>query len=352
MSDKRLYGLDVSRGVAMIIMFMSNFAAAMNTFTDGPNWLVFIYQKIQGKGAAIFVILAGIGISLMTKRQRENGTIETRNATRNTLLRRAVFLAVIGLAFYTVWSADILHYYGAYIAIAAFLLWEPTSTLINISGLFAIGFNLLILIFNYDAGWQNGLDYTGFWTLNGFTRNLFFNGFHPIFPWQAFILMGMVIGRMDIRERETRNQIIMKSFKVFLLSSILSMNAGYVFQGSEIADLVSTSIMPPGIFYLLVAGSLGIAVTMGFQTLVEDHPDSNLLNILASMGRLALSHYIGHVIIGVFTIFLLEPLVEFNLVTSLYFSIGYTVFASVSSIHWEKSHGRGPVESLMRRITG
>jgi len=50
-------------------------------------------------------------------------------------------------------------------------------------------FPLLLLIVDYEAGWDfTTLTYTGFWTIDGFVRNLFYNGFHPVIPWFAFML--------------------------------------------------------------------------------------------------------------------------------------------------------------------
>ena len=39
--------------------------------------------------------------------------------------------------------------------------------------------------------------YAGFWTPWGMIRHLFFNSFHPVFPWTAFLLAGMWLGWQD-----------------------------------------------------------------------------------------------------------------------------------------------------------
>ena len=49
---------------------------------------------------------------------------------------------------------------------------------------------------NYEIGWNfETLEYQGFWTINGFIRNLFFNGFHPVIPWTSFMLFGYWFGK-------------------------------------------------------------------------------------------------------------------------------------------------------------
>jgi uncharacterized membrane protein YeiB len=351
-SAKRILGIDVTRGIAMIIMFMTNFAVVMDTLNDGPRWLVMLYQIIQGKGAATFVTLAGIGVSLMTRRQQEGDSDTERTKVRSTLLKRAFFLLVFGLMFYTVWTADILHYYGVYLMIASMLLYASTTTLLRTSAVFAFGFNLLLLFLDYEKGWINNWDYVGFWTPAGFTWNLLFNGIHPVFPWLSFLVMGMVMGRMDIRDKCTRKKLIIKASIIAVLSYLLSGVLCSLFAGSELVHIVGTSMMPPGILYLATAGSIGVIITMVSQNLCEEYPDSWILDLMASTGRLALTHYIGHVLLGIGLIQLLEPFIEFNLVVSLLFSVGYSIFAVVSSYFWENRFGKGPIEQVMRKITG
>ena len=103
------------------------------------------------------------------------------------LLRRAVFLFVLGLINMTVFDADILHFYAVYFVVGAAFLTAPTRALwLGSVGVVALAV-LAVMIFNYDLGWDwETLTYTDLWTLPGFLRNLFFNGWHPVLPWAAF----------------------------------------------------------------------------------------------------------------------------------------------------------------------
>ena len=65
----------------------------------------------------------------------------------------------------------------------------------------------LQLTFNTFEGWVGPtpfINYVDFWTIKGFLRNLFFNGYHPIFPWFSFFLIGMLIGRLDLHNKNKK----------------------------------------------------------------------------------------------------------------------------------------------------
>ena len=67
---------------------------------------------------------------------------------------------------------------------------------------------VLLATLDYEAGWDfETFTYFGFWTAAGQVRHLFFNGFHPVVPWLAFLLVGMWLGRQDLRDPEVRRSL-------------------------------------------------------------------------------------------------------------------------------------------------
>ena len=70
-------------------------------------------------------------------------------------------------------------------------------------------FFCMMLFIDYESGWNfEELTYSGFWTIDGFIRNLFFNGFHPVFPWLGFFLLGMLISRALLKKRQVQIKMI------------------------------------------------------------------------------------------------------------------------------------------------
>ena len=61
---KRVIGYDLARALAVIGMVVVNFKIAMGAEQNDPAWLVGIVGLIDGRAAATFVVLAGVGLSL------------------------------------------------------------------------------------------------------------------------------------------------------------------------------------------------------------------------------------------------------------------------------------------------
>ena len=205
---KRIVGYDLARALAVFGMVVVNFKIVMGAEQNGPAWLVGLVGLLDGRAAATFVVLAGVGLSLRSRRARTLDDRDQLARDRHTLLHRALFLFVVGLLYTPIWPADILHFYGVYIAVGAFLLATVSRQLWTYSGLLVLVFVAMFFALNYEHEWDwKTLDYDGYWTPLGMVRNLFFNGFHPVVPWLAFLLVGMVIGRQDMSDPLIRRRV-------------------------------------------------------------------------------------------------------------------------------------------------
>ena len=114
-SRERIEGYDIARCVAIFSMVMVNFNLSMEAATNGPGWLQWLCGLIPCRAAATFVTLAGVGMTLMASRARKSGDLSAQQRVKSTLLKRAVFLFIVGLLFFPIWPPDILHFYGVYI---------------------------------------------------------------------------------------------------------------------------------------------------------------------------------------------------------------------------------------------
>jgi len=88
-------------------MVLVNFKLAMGAEENGPLWLRTFSALLNGRAAATFVILAGVGASLGSHRASVSGDKVQQRQERMTLLKRALFLFVVGWAFFPIWPADI-----------------------------------------------------------------------------------------------------------------------------------------------------------------------------------------------------------------------------------------------------
>lgn len=356
LQSKRIEGLDFARALAMLGMLIVNFKIIMGAVGNGPAWLIWFTGLFEGRASATFVTLAGIGVALMTRKARNGGDLSTIKAK---LWKRSAFLFVLGLCLYvTDWTGDILHYYGVYMLIASFLIIASTKFMIIISSLFLITSQILQVTMNYLKGWhpkQPFMEYLDFWTIEGFIRNLLFNGYHPVFPWICFFLLGMIIGRLDLLKKSVRNKMLY--FSLFLLitievlSKVLMRLSLSVLDGNNAEFLFQTGPIPPNIFYMLSNSASAIIVIVASIYIVEKFAGQWLIKSLIQTGQLTLTHYVSHVFIGVGILALLNRLENQTLAFSLLFTIFFFVVSILFSVLWRRKYKRGPIEWVMRKIT-
>ena len=338
-------------------MVYVNFKVVM--IRDQSGLLYAAMNLLSGKAAALFVILAGVGMTLMYEggKSKNSGL----NQVKIGLLKRAALLFAVGLSYYFIWPADILHYYGVYMLAVIMLLGASRRILQVLSVAIVLLYPLLLGVFDYEAGWNfTTLEYTDFFSINGFFRNMFINGFHPVIPWVAFMLTGVWVGRMNFGDHATRKRITIIALIFYILfkglSLILSIwanNAGPDLS-DDILTLAATEPMPPLPFYMLTATSLAVMIISLAVYLGQRFSENIVVRGLVSAGQLALTNYFLHVVIGMAVIEVsfgkLERAFSGGFVF-LYATI-FNVILVVFSHLWRKKYPRGPLEMLMRKITG
>lgn len=352
MSD-RLRGLDVARFLALIGMVLVNFDMVMVNLGDATVFPKMgmglgLTDVLQGRAAATFVVLAGIGLGLSFARQGWDLTFFTT-------LKRAGFLFILGLLNTTIFDADILHYYALYFLFGVWFLRVSDQALWIGMAALSLAFVGLLLLFDYDTGW-NWLDYSyaDFWTPVGFLRNLFFNGWHPIVPWLAFILFGIWISRLGLHQRAVQIRLFLIGVAVFVATTVVSallirvIGAG----DGDVAVLFATAPIPPMPLFILAGGSAAATVT-GFCLLIEPMLSRmRLLGPLAAPGQQTLSLYIAHIFLGMGTLEVLNMLGGQSHAQAAYASAIFCSVALVYAAVWHCFFKRGPLETLMRRLAG
>ncbi|MFT5144117.1 MAG: hypothetical protein ACI84D_002749 [Thalassolituus oleivorans] len=356
---KRIIGYDIARALAVFGMVVVNFKIVMGAEHDGPNWLVSMVGLLDGRAAATFVVLAGAGLSLLSQKGRTLGDHERLSQDRRTLLKRALFLFVVGLLYTPIWPADILHFYGIYIAAAAFLLAASERQLWAGSALLVLAFVVAFFALEYDQGWDwQTLEYAGFWSPSGMIRHLFYNGFHPVLPWLAFLLVGMVLGRQDMRDRALRRRIFAWGVGVALTAEGLSwLLVRTLSPGASMADLEAivaifgTEPMPPMPLYMLAGAGTACAVIAASIALGERYDSAVWLRPFVATGQLALTLYVAHVVLGMGTLDAIGRLENQTLPFALLASIVFCAVGVVFAHLWRSRFKRGPLEAIMRVLT-
>ncbi|WLR41414.1 heparan-alpha-glucosaminide N-acetyltransferase domain-containing protein [Bacillus carboniphilus] len=351
---ERIIGYDIARSLAILGMVIVNYKISMNAEGNGPEWLIYWTSLLEGRASAIFVILAGVGISLMTQRVRlsENNS----QKYRLTIWKRSLFLFVLGMSLYLMqWSADILHYYAFYMVIASFFIKASSKKIIITALSIVFTAQLLQLLLDYEYGWNATFSqYEMFWTFKGFFSNLFFNGYHPIFPWVAFLLIGMWLGRLDFQNHQLQKKGLIVSFIIFIVveaASFIFIKLSTPSVGMEIAYyLFDTKPMPPTMLYIISSSCTSIIVIILCIQLSEKFKKTVIVQSLVYTGQLALTLYVGHFLALVF-LFVFSGLTNYTLKFAIVFSFVFFLLSIISSVWWRKRFKRGPIEFLMRKVS-
>ena len=348
--SERLIGLDIARYFAFVGMVLVNFDVVMSMSDGLPSDGGFFNEftgQLQGRASAAFVILAGIGLGLSSLK-RESQTV-------NITIKRAIFLLILGLLNMSVFEGDILHYYAFYFLFGAFLLSFSNRVLVAIIGLLNTAFLVMILFIDYESGWNfEELTYSGFWTIDGFVRNLFFNGFHPVSPWLGFFLLGIVLSRTVLKDRQVQIKLITWGLAAVAVSETISfVLSGYVIiADSEVQFLVTTDSMPPMPLYFLAASG-SACLLIGLCLLAsEKFRESGIYSLISPAGTQTLTLYIAHIVVGMGIIEALGFTGSRSSSQAFVVAMIFCVLATIFAFAWAQWFRRGILESLMRRLAG
>ena len=355
---QRIIGFDIARAFAIFGMVIVNFKIAQNALT-GNEFLLWFASLFEGRASALFVVLAGIGITFLTNKSDQSNDGSLINKSQKILIKRGFLLIAIGLAYTPIWPADILHFYGFYFLVAAALIKANDRGLLIAATVAMALFPMMMFIFDYEHGWDwNTLTYHGFWTLDGMIRDMLFNGFHPVFPWCAFLLLGMWLGRQNLSERTVRNRLLTLSATIWVITEAAFFAAKILLKNYNVLDitteelefLFSTSIIPPLPQYIIAAGSLAVVIIICCLNFGQKFSGSKLAIWLNQTGQLSLTLYVAHVIIGMATLEAIGKLenqtIECSLISTFIFSASGVIF----SVLWLKYFKTGPLEWLFRKI--
>ncbi|WP_372345750.1 heparan-alpha-glucosaminide N-acetyltransferase domain-containing protein [Streptomyces sp. KL116D] len=210
-SAGRLVGIDLARGLAVLGMYAAH--VGPDPTIGGP--LGSVLEVARGRSAALFAVLAGFSLVLITGRPRPRTGRAGRQA-RARIVIRAVVLMAVGYAL-TALDTDvdvILSFYGL-----LFLLVLPLRRLgVRALALLAAAAALVLPQVLYlirqsieGGSWADAVvahDPLARLTDTDGVLELFFTGEYPVLTWLPFMLAGMALGRLDLGSARTRARLL------------------------------------------------------------------------------------------------------------------------------------------------
>lgn len=358
--NRRIREYDLTRGIAILIMLVINFKAMFSVASTVPVWLVDAIDFMDRRAAALLVMVAGSGLTLITRNKKGPENRLGRTKVRSILLKRSVFLFICGYWLSLLWPADILHYYAVFILIGILFSEAAGRTLITFAVLFwLIGFiqgSDLI-----DTLQQMAVDHS----FPGQILDILFTGFYPVFPWMSFFLAGMWLARKDIRCPVFRSRLLTTGLVLLLISELIGgLPAAFwtgffrnpadslqayleLYHTIDMLTVIDLKIPSP----LSVVSGMGSGlclITLGLW--LSDHLPEKRSRVLVTAGKASLTIYIGHILI------LQAAKAGFSigenlsiLVVSGFSLLFFLLSAGLLEI-WLKNHANGPLESIMRKF--
>jgi uncharacterized membrane protein YeiB len=355
----RIIGFDLARALAIMGMLIEHCAQVFGPREAAGLGALFL-RLLDGRASGVFVVLAGVGVSLL-------GRGHDRAEVRATLLRRGSILFLVGVLNRVIWPGDILRLFGVTMMAAGllsgvgrrWLLALAVGCVVVFPVVFAIG--TAVPWFDYDRNWDWGVPwYRNAWTADGFFRGLFYNGYRPVFPWGGLLLFGMWLGRLDVRRPVVRWRILGWGVAGLLSVETISYVALRVmrkypmgFSEDTVGQVFDTGSMPPmPPFMLSVTATalivIGLCLIAGARWSVTGLR-ARALRALSSTGQMALTWYVLHIAAGAMIVRHFGWHYRGGSVAGG-LAIGLIAFAMmvVASAAWRRRFNYGPFEYLLR----
>ena len=217
----RLVGLDVARCLALLGMVATHVLEERGVDGDltAAQWLA------GGRASALFAVLAGASLALMTGGRTPLARDE-RSARRAGLVVRALLIGAVGLALGELESgvAVILTYYGVLFLLGVPFVGLRARTLLVLAGVWTVLAPVLSHLLRPhlpERGFANpSFDRLG--DPGPLLSELLFTGYYPCVPWLAFLLVGMALARLDLRSRAVQAYVGVTGLGVAVVASVVS----------------------------------------------------------------------------------------------------------------------------------
>jgi uncharacterized membrane protein YeiB len=365
----RLVGLDLARGLAVFGMYAVHVGPA-----PGQDGVIgFLMELAQGRSSALFAVLAGFAVALITGRRTPKTGLAGRQAVAKVIIR-AVILMALGTALTLTGTpvVPILAFYGLF-----FLLVLP---------LYRLGAKPLALI---AVGWAmvgpqllyalkpvvGGRVFLSYGQADGLV-SLFFTGGYPALTWVPFVIAGMAVARLDLATTTVRIRLALTGVALavtgyggsWLALRLVPGAAEAVRKAEEGPGMSSVSSVSPdsiGIFgdspagmlaaaphseaTLSIVGNTGVAILVITACMVAMDAFPRLRRLASpviAVGSMSLTAYVFHIV----AIWLLDT--EEATVPRFYVLLGFIASVTVLAALWSRFFQRGPLEWLMARATG
>ncbi|ANE02985.1 heparan-alpha-glucosaminide N-acetyltransferase domain-containing protein [Corynebacterium crudilactis] len=376
-SKGRIIGINVARGLALFGMFSVH---TLDPWNEEAERVTVLWMMTAGNAAALFAVLAGVGIALSTGGSKGLRP-ERRIHARVQLFVRALLILFIGLLS-NLWLDppvfNILPYYAVLFLLASLFLGVRKRTLCTWALLIMLAGPIAQYFVRSAEPYERILSPVPADLISNpadVLGTLLFTGTYPVTTWSAYMLVGLALGRMQLNRIQVQRGLF--GFGAFAavsgwLMSRMAVNflggyEGMLYSEVRITQEMVEAFLTEGpdedlptssFWWLTVAGphtntffslllSTGVAVSVLGATLLICRVFPRLLWPLAAAGSMTLTLYVCHMaFLHFYAIGDYSTDQELNLALAIQI-LGVLIISGL----WSLLFRRGPLEWLVGELS-
>jgi uncharacterized membrane protein YeiB len=337
---RRLDGIDVARALAFAGMLLAHYVGVIGD--REPGWLRGLISPADGRAAPLFAVLLGVGAGLLVAR----GTPD------RVLVQRGALLFVVGCAIWpgVDWVYLILPHYGVLLALVPLLRRIPARWTLPAAGVAFVLPSLIVATVS-DHRLRGGRQ-PGQWSeladFGRLVRHLFWTGGYPLVGWTGFVLVGLWFARQQLAKRAVQVRLAAVAGAIALTQPVLAQLDGGA--GWAAALLDGTSHSNHTAWYVL-SSATAVGVT-ALCLLATSSPGGRWRLPLVYLGQCALSVYLAHIVIGETIVWPWRTEAQPSLTEQLAVATAVLAVLTALATLWRQRFARGPVEAVLRRLSG
>jgi len=339
----RIDSIDVLRGLAVLFMLEVHLGFWWARLAPESDPLVIAGTILGGTAAPLFLVLAGAGLAI-SKQRRPDGFLR-RTAVRGALLLIAGIVFTLMMApVYGPWGWGVLQCIGVSLLLAAPLMLKyGKGPVFHGPGpghrvLIGLGLFIAAPLFRHAFGIPDFLwsdDMSAVPTFWDYLNRMMLSGFFPLLPWLGFVLIGTAAGEWLCEGSPRYRDIVPISLSLTLTGIVAAANG------------MPMNFFPPSVaFTLAVSGVVLLAMTLAARWHVPG------TRVLAPLGRLSLTLFVAHHIIGYLGVRAAGGLNSLELLPDLVAVLGTWVICALVAWAWSKAGYRYSLEWLLSRAEG